>query len=182
MTHVLEYGTALATTWAGSSARWPELWAIHSTRAPPPLPFTMGWRPRRRCSISGPSSLASVIERWGRGQGIPNQELPLFLQLVASRVGEPLGRLDLTRIAAQLTTPDGMIVHDRDDKEIPVDDALALAAASPGSTTLITEHFGHRRIMIAPRVVRREVVGFLNNCGVLNARTGRDNRRTRLHI
>jgi pimeloyl-ACP methyl ester carboxylesterase len=60
--------------------------------------------------------------------------------------------LDLPHTVAGLSTP-ALVVHDRNDKEIPVEDGLALAAAWPGARTLITQGYGHRRIMIAPEVV-----------------------------
>jgi hypothetical protein len=53
-----------------------------------------------------------------------------------------------------------LIVHDRNDKELPVEDAVALAAVWRSATIRITERYGHRRIMFTPEVVR-EVAGFL---------------------
>jgi fermentation-respiration switch protein FrsA (DUF1100 family) len=114
--------------------------------------------------ISGPSSLASVLERWGRGHGLSEQEIPRFLFLVGAKVGEPIEHLDLSHLAAELTTPT-LIVHDCNDKEIPVEDAVALAAVWRSATVRITERYGHRRIMFAPEVVR-EVVGFLEQAGI----------------
>lgn len=104
--------------------------------------------------ISGPSSLVSVLERWGRGYGLADQEIPRFLELVEGKVGEPFEHLALTHLAAHLTTP-ALIVHDRNDKENPVEDAIALAAAWPRATMWVTERFGHRRIMFAPQVIRQ---------------------------
>jgi pimeloyl-ACP methyl ester carboxylesterase len=118
-----------------------------------------GLEATRAVLISGPSSLASVLERWGRAYGLAEQDLPRFLFLVGAKVGEPLEHLDLTHLAAELTTPT-LIVHDRNDKEIPVEDAVALASVWRSATIRITERYGHRRIMFAPEVVR-EVVGFL---------------------
>ena len=60
--------------------------------------------------------------------------------------------LDLLHIVAGLSTA-ALIVHDRNDKEVPVQDGLALAATWPGARTLITQGYGHRRIMVAPEVV-----------------------------
>ena len=89
----------------------------------------------------------------------PRARHSALLRLVERRVGEPLRQLDLTGLAGALTTA-ALIVHDDKDKEIPVDDAIALAAAWPGAKTLITERYGHRHIMFAPDVVDA-VVAFI---------------------
>jgi pimeloyl-ACP methyl ester carboxylesterase len=109
--------------------------------------------------ISGPLSLVSVTERWARHHAIDESELPAFVELVGRRVGEPIENLELAGIASDLHHP-VLIVHDRGDEDIPVEDAIALAAAWPSAQTLITERFGHRRILIAKEVVRN-VIAFL---------------------
>jgi pimeloyl-ACP methyl ester carboxylesterase len=118
-----------------------------------------GLAARRVALIAGPASLASVIERWGRRYGLTERDIPTFVRLVEREVGEPIEGLDVTRIASGLTTP-ALIVHDRGDREIPVEDGLSVAAAWPGAKALITERYGHRRILIAGEVVR-ETVEFL---------------------
>ena len=56
------------------------------------------------------------------------------------------------------------MIHDRNDKEIPLEEGLFVAKAWPGATMLVTERFGHRRIMLAAEVVRA-VVDFLRPTG-----------------
>jgi pimeloyl-ACP methyl ester carboxylesterase len=113
--------------------------------------------------ISGPASLVGVIERWGRHHRIDEARLPDFVGLVARKVGVPVESLDLTILAAQANCP-ALVVHDRSDDDIPVGDGLAVAAAWPGAKSLITERYGHRRILIAKEVVQ-EVVAFLKHEG-----------------
>jgi len=117
-----------------------------------PIALRRGLVANRAVLISGPSSLTSVVERWGRHHGFVEEEIPRFVQLVEDEIGEPIADLDLRHVVAELSTP-ALIVHDRDDKEIPVRDGLALAAAWSGARTLITERYGHRRIMVAAEVV-----------------------------
>ena len=67
--------------------------------------------------------------------------------------------MDVTQIVPRLTTR-ALVVHDRNDKEIPLEEGLAMAAAWPGATMMVTERFGHRRIMLAREVVSA-VIEFL---------------------
>ncbi len=114
---------------------------------------------KRAVLISGPSSLTSVLERWARGFGIADDKIPGFIRGVEDQVGEPLATLDIARFAHRLKIP-ALIIHDRNDKEIPVSEALAVAAAWPGASTFITERYGHRRIMVATEIVE-QVTHFL---------------------
>jgi pimeloyl-ACP methyl ester carboxylesterase len=79
--------------------------------------------------------------------------------MVEQEVGEPIDTLDVVQMAAELKHP-VLVVHDRGDEDIPVEDGLAVASAWPGAKLLITERYGHRRIVIAKEVVG-EVVAFL---------------------
>jgi pimeloyl-ACP methyl ester carboxylesterase len=125
------------------------------------IALARGLQAGRVALLGGPSSLVSVVERWGRGQLLPEEEIPAFLHRVEQAVGEPIEDLDITRIASGLKIP-SLIVHDRDDEEIPLQDGIAVARAWPGAKMLITERLGHRRILIARKVVG-EVVAFLND-------------------
>ena len=113
----------------------------------------------RAVFISGPSSVVTVIERWGRRDGLLECDIPAFVRIVEREVGEEVEFMDVTQIVPGLSTR-ALIVHDRGDKEIPLDEGLAVAAAWPGATMLVTERFGHRRIMVAGEVVQA-VVEFL---------------------
>jgi pimeloyl-ACP methyl ester carboxylesterase len=118
-----------------------------------------GLKAERAVFISGPSSVVTVIERWGRHQGLPESDIPAFVRLVEREVGEGVEFMDVTQIVPRLTTR-ALVVHDRNDKEIPLEEGLAVAAAWPGATMMVTERFGHRRIMLAREVVSA-VIEFL---------------------
>jgi pimeloyl-ACP methyl ester carboxylesterase len=109
--------------------------------------------------ISGPASLVSVVHRWGRGHGLTEGEMPAFFRLVEREIGEPMEPLDIARSAARMSHP-ALIVHDRGDDEVPLEDGLSVAAAWPGARVLVTERYGHRRILIAKEVVRAVVAFF----------------------
>jgi pimeloyl-ACP methyl ester carboxylesterase len=50
-----------------------------------------------------------------------------------------------------------LLVHDRNDVEVPFDRGEAIAAAWPGAELVATEGLGHRRILSDPHVVARVV-------------------------
>jgi len=118
-----------------------------------------GLKVERVALLSGPASLVAVVERWGRHHQLPEPEIPAFVRMVEQEVGEPIDTLDVVQMAAEMKHP-VLVVHDRGDEDIPVEDGLAVASAWPGAKLLITERYGHRRILIAKEVVG-EVVAFL---------------------
>ena len=75
------------------------------------------------------------------------------------RVGLPPEAFDLRRFAAHLPLA-ALVVHDREDTEIPWADGAEIAAAWPGAELITTHGLGHRRILRDPAVVTR-VTGFL---------------------
>jgi hypothetical protein len=56
--------------------------------------------------------------------------------------------------------PPLLVVHDREDREVPWQDGAGIAAGWPGARLLTTSGLGHRRILRAPAVVAA-VAGFL---------------------
>ena len=80
--------------------------------------------------ISGPASLIAVVKRRGRAHGLSEDELPTFVQLIEQEIGEPMEPLDITRLARRFRRP-GLIVHDRGDDDVPVEEGLSVGAAWP---------------------------------------------------
>lgn len=68
-------------------------------------------------------------------------------------------RLSGNALAPDMDVP-ALIVHDRDDAQVALDDAEALAAAWPGARLVTTEGLGHGRILRDPKVID-EAVSFL---------------------
>ncbi len=60
--------------------------------------------------------------------------------------------LEGARLAPRLTTP-LLVVHDRDDREVPYRDGVAVAAAWSNARLVTTAGLGHRRILTDPEVV-----------------------------
>jgi hypothetical protein len=158
-TNVLEYGRTLVSV--GRELGPLAGVVAHSFgAAATAIALHLGLTPARVVLISGPAAFSSVAGRWGRQFGLSEREIPEFIELAEREVGEPTEELDVVRFAPGLSTS-ALVIHDRNDQEVPVEEALAVVAAWPGSRSLITERYGHRRIMLAGEVVR-QTVEFLN--------------------
>lgn len=120
-----------------------------------------GLQAERAVLIASPCSFTRLISDWCRHHHLQEPEIDAFLELVSDRVGVGIGDLDLDHIVRHLHQP-ALIIHDLGDDDIPVADASAIAEAWPGARLMITERFGHKRILIAKEVVRRSVA-FLKN-------------------
>jgi pimeloyl-ACP methyl ester carboxylesterase len=71
-----------------------------------------------------------------------------------ARVGVPPEALDLKRLAGDLPLA-ALVVHDREDAEVPWTEGAAIAAAWPGAELVTTHRLGHRRILRDAAVVGR---------------------------
>jgi pimeloyl-ACP methyl ester carboxylesterase len=69
-------------------------------------------------------------------------------------------QISAAALAPKVDVP-ALIVHDRDDPQVPLADAEALHAAWPGSRLITTESLGHARILRDPEVIH-SVVSFLD--------------------
>ncbi|MFT3771288.1 MAG: alpha/beta fold hydrolase [Minicystis sp.] len=80
---------------------------------------------------------------------------------VESRFGVPLEELHAPTAARELHAP-LLVIHDEDDREVPLACGRALAAAWPGARLEITQGLGHGRILWDAGVVRR-IADFLGD-------------------
>lgn len=72
------------------------------------------------------------------------------------RFGVPLTEVHAGLVAPEMTTP-LLVVHDENDREVPVASGELVARAWPGATLLRTRGLGHRRILRDPAVIERVV-------------------------
>ena len=72
---------------------------------------------------------------------------------IERRLGVPWSALDVRGYAAEMRTA-LLVVHDRDDAEIPWQDGAILARGWPGAVLTTTGGLGHRRILRDPYIIR----------------------------
>jgi pimeloyl-ACP methyl ester carboxylesterase len=57
-------------------------------------------------------------------------------------------------LARRLDVP-GLVIHDQDDRDAPIEGGAAVAQAWPGAQFVRTTGLGHRRILRDPEVIAR---------------------------
>ena len=75
---------------------------------------------------------------------------------IESRVGRSWSAFDVAALAPSLAAP-LLVIHDRDDGEVPWQHGLAITRAWRGAGLLTTDGLGHRRILRDPDVVAAAV-------------------------
>jgi hypothetical protein len=115
--------------------------------------------PQAIALVAPPADFAGYFERFARLSRLSDAARGQFRYQLEARVGAPLLAFDLPRLAADLPIT-ALVVHDRNDAEVPWTDGAALVAAWPDAELVTTHGLGHRRILRDPAVVDR-VTAFL---------------------
>jgi pimeloyl-ACP methyl ester carboxylesterase len=113
----------------------------------------------RVATIGAPASLERVLSRFADWLALPVEAKARFVDAVDRHVGVPAAAIDAERIGPAAGVG-GLVVHDRDDREVPYGEAEALVRAWPAAQLFTTQGLGHSRILSDPAVVR-ETVAFL---------------------
>lgn len=93
--------------------------------------------------------------------GFGPRVLARSIRRIERRVGLAMEDVQVPRIASRLAAPPPLlVVHDRDDGEVPWSHGSAIADGWPGATLLTTTGLGHRRLLRDETVVA-EIVSFV---------------------
>lgn len=113
----------------------------------------------RMALLGTPASLETAVGPFLRIFGLPAGVEKALRADIERRFGPTVwDDVATASVARQLRTP-ALIVHDREDPQVPFDEAVLLAQAWPGARLLTTEGLGHQKVTRDPDVVR-EVVAF----------------------
>jgi pimeloyl-ACP methyl ester carboxylesterase len=118
--------------------------------------LSLGLQAERAVLIGPPASEYDFFRQWFGSLGLADRILPLAKQKVVERVGVTFERLRPQPLAAEIQQP-LLVIHDRDDREVPYTDGAEIAAAAPNGQLHTTQGLGHRRILRDPRVVQTSV-------------------------
>jgi pimeloyl-ACP methyl ester carboxylesterase len=110
------------------------------------LALARGLRAERAVLLGAPASIAGVLARFGQHVGLPSAAQARFVAAIETHVGVAVDEVQVDAVATRLTQP-ALVVHDRDDREVPFEDGVAIARAWRGANFLVTEGLGHRRVL-----------------------------------
>lgn len=119
-----------------------------------------GLRVERAVFISPPADPREFLKIFGAAIGINGEVRARVQQLVERRLGVPMEEMLAHGIAPKMRIP-LLVIHDRDDKEVPVGVGRGIAQHWPGAELLITNGLGHQRILRDPSVTDA-AVGFID--------------------
>jgi pimeloyl-ACP methyl ester carboxylesterase len=110
--------------------------------------------------ISAPTSLQYLVDRFCQILGINTKTKALLIQMLEKEFGKDIWqRIESDLQVVDFSTP-ALIIHDKDDLEVPWQWSERLANAWPNSHFWLTEGLGHRRIL-RNRVVINSVCEFI---------------------
>lgn len=112
----------------------------------------LGLPVERVVTIGAPAALRRVLARFAEWMALPAPAADAFLDTVNRHVGVDADEIDVARFAGRFGF-EGLVIHDRDDREVPFAEAQALADAWPAARTLYTRGLGHSRILADAGVV-----------------------------
>lgn len=115
---------------------------------------------QRVVALSAPATLDGIMTRFREMLGLSPRTVQILRGRLMRRFGEDMWtRFSAEDMARSMDLP-ALVIHDRDDRDIPWHDGEALARAWPRAQFLSTDGLGHRRILRDPAVIDR-VVRFL---------------------
>lgn len=120
------------------------------------LAFAHGLEVRRSVHLAGPSSLTPMVQGLAQAHGLGPADAAALAGWVEGFIGTRIACVDLERLRHGLRHP-GLIVHDPDDRTVPIAASAALHAAWPGSHFERVAGLGHRRLLADAGVIARSV-------------------------
>jgi pimeloyl-ACP methyl ester carboxylesterase len=110
-------------------------------------------RPAARLAAVAPSiDFDGVLDRFGAMTGFTPEVTRRMRRRIEARFGIAWTELSGLNFAARMEVP-LLVVHDRDDRDVPWEEGSALAAVWPGARLLTTRGLGHRKVLRDPAVL-----------------------------
>ena len=105
--------------------------------------------------ISPPAHTDFLIERFCHSLRIAEATKAVFVKKIENRFGNNVRSLIDAEFNARTLTIPALIIHDKDDKEVPWQQGERLSRAWQGSRLELTDGLGHRRILRNKTVINR---------------------------
>jgi pimeloyl-ACP methyl ester carboxylesterase len=110
--------------------------------------------------IGTPNRMEKVFQMSVRTLGLPPRAARHYRRLIEEKVGKSLSEAALSELGLKAKVGEALIVHDTTDQAVPLEAARLIAESWPHARMLITEGYGHYRLMKNPDVIR-QVTGFV---------------------
>ena len=104
--------------------------------------------------IGPPADPLTWVDRFARSLGLTPAALAEMRRQSERRLRARWSDLPLLPVRGLTDPPPLLVVHDRDDREVPWQDGAAIAAAWPGARRVDTVGLGHQRILRDAAVVQ----------------------------
>ena len=115
------------------------------------LALLEGLRIERAVFVSPPADPRAFLQIFGDALGITETVHAKLKKRVERRIGRSIESMRADLIAPSMQAP-LLVIHDRDDKEVPVHAGQSIASAWPDASLIVTEGLGHQRILRAESV------------------------------
>jgi len=117
----------------------------------------------RAVLVSAPSGLQRELRRFSGAVGLSERGTAAFIASVEDHVGRPATDFDVRHIAGKVDVP-VLLIHDQNDRQVPVAEAARTAHALPTAELMVTRGLGHNRLLADPAVVTA-IVRFVVDSG-----------------
>jgi pimeloyl-ACP methyl ester carboxylesterase len=115
-----------------------------------------GLQPARAVLLAPPSDVYLFSHAFAEHLRIPHRARNLMRQNLENRLQISWDQLHIPTLARGMSVP-ALIIHDRNDRDVPYAHGSAIAEAWPGAELFTTSGLGHRAILRDREVVRRAV-------------------------
>jgi pimeloyl-ACP methyl ester carboxylesterase len=106
--------------------------------------------------IGPPADAHFYFRKWSRLLRLSERVSDLTKAEVERRVGVGFQRLDARSLAPHIHAP-LLVIHDHDDREVPMSDGATIVSLAPRAHLLSTRGLGHRRVLRNASVVESAV-------------------------
>ncbi len=117
------------------------------------LAMSEGLSVSRAAFVAAPANVSAIVKEFAAAIGISSYVRKKVEASIEATFQVRMEALNMSSFASKMNSS-LLVIHDSDDKEVPIGDGRVLAERWPHSTFLETKGLGHRRILRDPKVVR----------------------------
>ncbi len=117
--------------------------------------------PKKLITIGIPDSIKRIFYQFAEAMGLSPKIAEKNIVYLNKVYGMDIDKISGSYNAKRIDIP-VLVIHDKDDKEVPYTEALSIAKNLKHGQLLLTKGFGHRRIIRMPEILNT-IIEFINN-------------------